>query len=642
VINLPNPEIFLAIAVFVVAAAAARFRWHWLGCWERPIAFLARRKWLAVLLAGLTPMILRLALLPLYPPPQPWVHDEYSFLLAADTFLHGRLVNPVHPFWVHFESMHVLMQPVYASAFPIAPALAMAAGKLLFGSLWAGVWLSTGLMCGAICWMLLGWTPPRWALLGAVLVILRIGVSSYWMNSFWGGSLAAAAGAVVLGALPRLFRRPRWPHAVAMGVGLAVLANSRPVEGGWFGLVIAVPLFAWMLRRNGPSRGVAVRQVILPLTIVLGLTAIGMGYYFAQFTGKPWVVPYVLYRETRTVATHFIWQHPRPEPLYNNREMRMFYAGKELSEQQAARTPAWFLRKTVYWRFYLGPLLSIPLLSIVALWRSRRTRPLLLMAAGFSLVLLSEVWHSVHYAAPGTGLAILIVVMGMRYLRTWRRRRGLGLYLVRALPWACAAMLTMQIVAGGPAGEETRAWRWPPAGDLTRAAVLTRLQQTPGDHLVFVRYAEAHDPGKEWVYNSADIDHAKVVFARELDPASNQKLMRYFSARTVWLVEPDSASGNLRPYADAPARPMYFVSIGAPGIEVLRSAPEVRARVLEKAGADTPRSCVAWNRAFTDATGVEGPAVSGDCGGGDVSFDRWFAWLLRQPLPVAAVHRADR
>ena len=626
----PSPEILLAVVVLILALGAVRFRFRWLASWERPLARLARGKRLAILVAAAAPLAIRALLLPFYPSPSPRTHDEFSFLLAADTFAHACVVNPQHPRWVHFESMHILARPVYASAFPIGPAMAMAAGKVFCGHPWIGVWLSVGFMCGAICWMLQGWLPPRWALLGALLVALRLGVSSYWMNSYWGGSLAAAGGALALGALPRLVRRSNWKHAVAMGVGLAILAGSRPFEGAIFGLIVAVPLLPVVFRK----------PVILPLALVLLFTCLGMGYYFARVTGNPWTPPYVLYRTTMTMAPHFLWQAPRPQPLYNNREMQHFYVGLEMNQYLTARnSPVADLwsKAGAYWRFYLGPLLSIPLMTIFFLWRDRTARQVLLMAAAFSLALVGQVWHNPHYAAPATGLVILIVMMGLRRLRLWKR--PVGLWLTRYLPAGCAAMLLIQIVAGRESSSQVvpGGWRWPEDDGVTRARLLAGLERSHDKHLVFVRYGVRHESGDEWVYNDANIDAARVVWARELDRISNEKLMQYFGDRRVWLVEPDSTSPQLVAYRDAPRRPMPFVQIGAPGIEVLQSADQLKRTLLARTEVRTNSklSCDGWNYYFTEETGVLGPPVTNGCYSGTdrgqpVSFEQWFAWLLKQ------------
>ena len=270
---------------------------------EHRFALIAKSKHGALLAAALFPLIARGLMLPWYPPPAPQIHDEFSYLLQADTFAHGRLSNPTPPYWRHFETEYVLLQPTYSSQYQPAQGLMLAFGQIVFGHPWFGVWISVGIMSAAICWALRYLLPPVWALFGAMLAVLQFGIFGLWMNSYFGGALSAAAGALVLGSLLRT-RIPdqRTSSGALCALGLILLFATRPVEGLMWSAVAAV--------YGGSSSARVAGTPILAFTAVFMIGSCSLAWYNFRVTGNPLNPPYLEYRRVYGTPQPFWWQTP--------------------------------------------------------------------------------------------------------------------------------------------------------------------------------------------------------------------------------------------------------------------------------------------------------------------------------------------
>jgi hypothetical protein len=550
--------IALAAAMYWPRLASTRFRRI-----ELTFHGLAARKRFAVASVGLAMLLLRLALLPFFPAPLPASTDDFSFLLAADTFAHGRLANPTPVMWTHFESIHITMQPTYMSMYFPGPGLVMAAGKVLFGHPWAGIVITGAVMCAALCWMLQAWLPPGWALLGGILAILRIGLFGYWVNTYTGGATVSVTGAaLVLGAMPRLFRTGRFRYGMLMAAGMALLATSRPFEGMLVCIPVTITLFRWIAKgENRPRVPVLLRRAALPVAFLVAVMA-WMGYYDARAFGKPSTLPYTVARATYAVVPYYIWQPRRPIPGYRHDEIRRFYTESEavgFNEMQSRRGFAHRmllkLNTTVF--FFCGFSLLPPLFMIRRVIRDRRVRFFIVSAPFWIAGMTIGVFLIPHYLAPFTPALYVVGLQAMRHLRQWKPG-GIpaGVAFVRLTIVVCLTMAGLRLYAEPlhlappqwPLGPWLCTWVGPSHYGGDRAHIADQLDHLPGKHLVLVRYSATHEPGDEWVYNLSDIDGSKTIWARDMDPAHNEELFRYYNDRDIWLVQPDVTEGKLIQY----------------------------------------------------------------------------------------------
>jgi hypothetical protein len=510
-------ELALAAFLFVLVLVSR----PWIEPFARRLA--PKTGWCMLLLA-LLPVVLRLAMLPHHPVPSPDVYDEFGHLLVADTLLHLRLANPPHPLHQFFETFFVLQTPAYASIYPIGPGLVLAIGRAIFGISWAGVLLSTAAMCALCYWMLRGWTTPGWALAGGVLAVMEFGPLNQWMNSYWGGSFAAIAGCLVFGALPRLRAEASARYGVLLGLGISLHWLTRPYETIF--LALSVLLFLLPVWRSLAKPALAAAIVLLP-AIALSLLQ------NKQVTGSWTTLPYSLSRYQYGVPAAFTWQtNPQPHQELT-REQQMQYKMQNSFRSSGPETIQSYLFRLEYrvrfYRFFFLAPLYVALPFFFASLRQFRFLWLALTLLIFALGVNFYPFFEVHYLGALTCLFVLVSVTALHRLNPDAARLILFLCLAHFLFFYGRSFLERS----GPDG---------------RAAINQQLAQSPGKQLVFVRYRPQHIFQNEWVYNAADIDHARVVWARDLGSSEDQKLLHYYPDRTAWLLEPDALPPTLSPY----------------------------------------------------------------------------------------------
>ena len=515
--------------------------------------------WCMLILATL-PVALRLLLIPHHPVPSPNIYDEFSHLLVADTLRHLRLANPPHPLHQFFETFFVQQEPTYSSIYPIGQGIALALGWTIFGHPWAGVVLSVAAFSLLCYWMLRGWTTPGWALVGGLLAVLEFGPLNQWMNSYWGGAAPAAAGCLVFGALPRLCGAKRVRDGGLVGAGVAIHLLTRQYETVF--LVGSVLLFfAPVWRRREEWRRLA-KPAIAAVLVLLPAIAITLAQN-RQVTGSWTTLPEMLSQYQYGVPAALTFQAKpvphrelTPQQQLDYRMQSSFQTGPETVQTYLTRLE---YRVRFYRFFFLTPLyLALPF--FLSTLREYRFVWVVLCLVLFALGVNFFPAFQFHYIAAVTCLFVLVSVKGLERL-SWLKIRGrpVGYEAACLILFFCVVQFLfwygLHVFDDQPFSTEMRqyeTWDAVNHGDpLGRSAINTQLAQISGKKLTFVRYWPQHIFQQEWVYNAADIDRAPVVWARDLGPAENQKLLRYYPDRTAWLLEPDAKPPKLSRYESA-------------------------------------------------------------------------------------------
>jgi hypothetical protein len=286
------------------------------------------------------------------------------------------------------------------------------------------------------------------------------------------------------------------------------------------------------------------------MAVVLMAVA-GLLAYSKAVTGDPLKTPYAVNQATYGWPLGLPWFQTR-EVRFGHIELQRYYEYERDAHNRNASLMGELKHSTLkaqdLWRFYFGPMLSIPLVMLPRVWRSRRLR-FLFLCAGLTLFLtLMQFVSSPHYAAAGTAAFLGILVECMRRLRVYRRQ------LVFMAPLIILLVLGVRIGLGvmhRPFTQEVnfQSWCCVKPGNPNKARILAILDRTDGKHLVLVKPKIDPDNVFQWIYNDADIDGSKIVWARDMGVEGNRSLLEYFRDRKIWLVDPNEDPAAILPYS---------------------------------------------------------------------------------------------
>ncbi|QDU16073.1 hypothetical protein CA11_39010 [Gimesia maris] len=486
-----------------------------------------------------------------YQKPVPRIHDEFSYLLAADTFSHGRLTNPPHPFWKHFQSFHIIQQPTYASKYPPGQGLFLALGQVLTGNPLFGVWLSISLACAAVCWMLQAWVPPRWALAGGLMSSFHP-LILIWGQNYFGGGVAILGAALLFGSVRRLINTPELRMTFVLGTGIFILAISRPFEGFVTACLSLITLFFWIVTQQDYSKRVIFQSIILPFGLIAICIGGALAYYNWIVTGSVSQFAYQVHEETYSQTPLFVWSTPR-EVKNELSHFKKYHTGWSFNEFQKQQDPKGYFEsvsgksQTFIFQMIFFPLSALLLTLPWAIKSTWTQIALSILLVVLLTHLLCTTFFQLHYLAPIIPLVFYVLIQCARHWRTahWKNHSQ-GRVFLFGLGIIYFATLISQISEYVSDPRMLMKHRLA----ANRVNLIEQLKKMPQKDLIFVKYSPDHNPHFDWVYNRADIDHSEVVWALSLTSAENQKLIDYFPDRKVWQLSVAPKDLNLTPYTN--------------------------------------------------------------------------------------------
>ncbi|MGQ0641550.1 MAG: hypothetical protein ACT4P6_12420 [Gemmatimonadaceae bacterium] len=358
-----------------------------------------------------------------------------------------------------------------------------------------------------------------------------------WASGYWGSSVAVAGGALLFGAVRRLEDGPKISLGLVMGLGAALLALTRPLEGLAVSVVPAGYVAWWLVTSREWKRRIWLTAV--PCVFVLSLGGALLLAHNRAVTGRATRLAYAHYEESAPGAPPFIWQpvNHATDSLRANEQARLAIdLGSYHSMREAWLRGMWSRISDISLAHYFphAVFASVFLIVPFAVVRNRRLW-LIAASAGAAVVAIgTSSYYLPHYLGPAVPPLLILYAIGCGVLarRKWLGQR-VGRAAVAGLSITLAALGIWQLFDHSPLERGmTRPTYW----TRQRATIAQEITALPGKHVAFVRYAPTYKSQNEWVQNGADLASTSLLWVHDRGEAANAALRALESGRTPWLI----------------------------------------------------------------------------------------------------------
>lgn len=176
--------------------------------------------------------------------------DEYGYIYEADTFLAGRLWNPLPPHHEFFSFFHIFEKDgKWVSEYPPGWSIILAAGRLLY----LPYWLVCPLVGAVLLFTVWKLGQRQNGSLGGILTLSLVGFSPFFLfnaASYFNVVPTATATTLFCWAMLEFFDGPKVSNAVWAGAALGMAGLIRSYDAVVFGIPFAIQFLRVARRRH--------------------------------------------------------------------------------------------------------------------------------------------------------------------------------------------------------------------------------------------------------------------------------------------------------------------------------------------------------------------------------------------------------